>query len=351
MSKPVTAFDGHNDALLRMYLDTSGDPIASFINGGGRGHLDLPKARAGHLAGGFFAVFVPPAEKFDFSPMGNATYDMPLPPELELDYARTVTLGQVSVLLRLEAASNGQIVVCRTAGEIRAATARGALAALLHIEGVEAIDKDLHMLDVLYAAGLRSLGPVWSRNNIFAHGVPFRFPGSPDVGPGLTDAGRRLVAACNRLGVVVDLSHMNEQGFWDVAKLSTAPLVATHSNVHALTETPRNLTARQLDAIRDSDGVVGLNFSVSFLRPDGRNNPDTGFDIMLAHLDAMIERVGETRVALGSDFDGAMIPREIGDASGLPKLFDAMRAHGYGDELVERIAYGNWLSLLERTIG
>src|SRR5207248_7858657 len=139
----------------------------------------------------------------------------------------------------------------------------GTFAAILHFEGAEAIDADLNALEVFYQAGLRSIGIVWSRPNDFAQGVPFREGTSPDTGPGLTDAGRELVRACNRLGIMLDLSHLNEQGFWDVARLSEAPLVATHSNVHAITPSTRNLTDDQLKAIKDSEGIVGLNFGVN----------------------------------------------------------------------------------------
>src|SRR5690606_31073650 len=124
----------------------------------------------------------------------------------------------------------------------REAMQNGAVAAIFHIEGAEAIDTDLATLDVLHAAGLRSLGIVWSRSNAFGHGVPFRFPATPDIGPGLTDAGKDLVKACNRLKILVDLSHLNEKGFRDVAAISDAPLVASHSNVHAICEHARNLT-------------------------------------------------------------------------------------------------------------
>jgi len=204
---------------------------------------------------------------------------------------------------------------------------------------------------VLYAAGLRSIGPVWSRANIFGTGVPFNFPGTPDVGPGLTEAGKDLVRACNRLGMVVDLSHLNEAGFWDVAKVSTAPLVATHSNVHAICASSRNLTDKQLDAIAESNGMVGLNFATGFLRPDGAMRNDTGLDLMVRHLDYLIEKLGEGRVGFGSDFDGANIPAAIGSVAGLPALIDALKAHGYDDALVRRLACGNWLDLIERTIG
>jgi membrane dipeptidase len=254
-----------------------------------------------------------------------------------------------SILFRLERA--GALTVCRSAGDVRDAMAKGSIAAVFHIEGVEAIDPGLAMLDVLHAAGLRSLGIVWSRPNAFGNGVPFRFPSSPDTGPGLTDAGKALVKACNQLRIMIDLSHLNEKGFRDVAGLSDAPLVATHSNVHAICGHSRNLTDWQLGAIRESGGMVGLNFATGFLRADGQMRADTPIDDMVRHLDGLIEALGETRVGMGSDFDGALIPAAIGDASGLPRLFEALEKHGYDAPLLEKLAHGNWLSLLERTIG
>ena len=351
MTTPLPIFDGHNDALLRLLNSTAADPVAGFLAGGDEGHIDLPKARAGHLAGGLFAVFCPSPEKIDFGALRAAGGEVPMPPPLPMDAARVSAVRMISLLFQLERASEGRFAVCRSAADIRSAMARGAMAAVLHIEGVECIDPELDFLEVLYAAGLRSLGPVWSRNNTFGYGVPFRFPGSPDIGPGLTEAGKRLVASCNRLGVLIDLSHLNERGFWDVAELSSAPLVATHSNAHALCPTPRNLTDDQLRAIRDSNGMVGLNFATGFLRPDGQMNPYTELVPMLRHLDHLIEVAGDTHVGIGSDFDGAMIPSTIGSAADLPVLVEALERHGYDRPLLERLGTSNWLSLLERTIG
>lgn len=101
---------------------------------------------------------------------------------------------------------------------------------------------------------------------------------------------------------MVDLSHLNEKGFWDVAALSDAPLVATHSNVHAICPSPRNLTDRQLDAIRRSDGMVGLNFHIGFLRPDGNSKLDAPLELMVQHIDYLVERLGIERVGFGSGF-------------------------------------------------
>ena len=147
--------------------------------------------------------------------------------------------------------------------------------AVLHLEGAEAIDPGLEALDLWYAAGLRSIGPVWSRPNAFAHGVPFIFPSTPDTGPGLTDAGRALVRRCAELGILVDVSHLNEAGFWDLAALELGPIVASHSGAHALCPTSRNLTDAQLDAIGSSGGLVGIVFAAPFLRADFADDPDT----------------------------------------------------------------------------
>ncbi len=300
------------------------------------------------MAGGFFAMFPPPLKGSSATIVPTGSIPS-LPPELDIAEAQRSTFGMAAILLRLE--RMGALRVCRSAAEVRAAVAADKLAALFHIEGAEAIDPDLQALEVLYAAGLRSVGLVWSRANAFGTGVPFRYPADPDIGPGLTDAGKELVRACDRMGVMIDLSHLNAAGFRDVAAISTKPLVATHSNVHAISPHARNLVDWQLAAIRESRGVVGLNFATGFLREDGQMRADTGIDIMVRHVDALIEAVGEEGVAIGSDFDGALIPAEIGDVTGVPKLLQALLDKGYGEALVRKIAMDNWLSLIERTIG
>jgi membrane dipeptidase len=353
MSSPlVPVFDGHNDVLLRLMRRSGPSPERAFLDGEGIGHLDWPRMRAGGLAGGLFAIFVPSDESPGVDDiMARSRYDIPLPGLLPLSDAQRVTLHMASILFRIEAASKGQVKVCRSAAEIRHCIETGVLATVLHVEGAEAIDPDLHMLDVLHQAGLRSLGPVWSRPTIFGYGVPFRFPSDPDTGPGLTDAGRALVKACNRLRIVIDLSHLNEKGFWEVAKLSDAPLVASHSNAHAICPHSRNLTDRQLAAIRESRGLVGVNFATAFIRPDGRRDPDTPLAEMLRHMDHLIAAVGVEGVAFGSDFDGATVPAEIGDARGLPRLVEAMRRHGYDEATIRKLCSENWISVLERTWG
>jgi membrane dipeptidase len=140
----------------------------------------------------------------------------------------------------------------------------------------------------------------------------------------------------------VDLSHLNEKGFWDVAKLDQGPVVATHSGVHALCETTRNLTDRQLDAIRASNGLVGIVFACPFLRADFANDEDTPLELVVEHARYVADRIGVDHVALGSDFDGATIPNAIGDAAGLPKLLEAFATAGFTQQEIEAIAWHNW---------
>jgi membrane dipeptidase len=151
------------------------------------------------------------------------------------------------------------------------------------------------------------------------------------------------------LGILIDVSHLNEQGFWDVAALTTAPLVATHSGAHSVCPATRNLTDKQLDAIRDSGGIVGMNFAVSFLRPDGANDKDTPLEVMVRHLDYLVTRLGIDHVGLGSDFDGAVISEFLGDVAGLPRLLGALRSAGYQDHDLAKLANENWLRVLRVT--
>jgi membrane dipeptidase len=355
-TRPVPIFDGHNDALLRLWKRKGPDAPRAFLDGEGKGQLDLPMALQGGFAGGLFAIFVPsPRSKAprakDEAPVPDTAPGAPLPPPLDLATAQTAVSSMAAILIRIEREADGRLRICRTVEDIRQCIDNGTLAAVLHIEGAEAIDPEFETLDVLHQAGLRSLGPVWSRPNAFGHGVPFLCPSSPDTGPGLTDLGKELVRACNRLKILIDLSHLNEKGFWDVAELSDAPLVATHSNAHTLSPHSRNLTDRQLAAIRETHGMVGVNFAVSFLREDGRQDRDTPVELVIDHAEHMLKQAGEDNVGFGSDFDGAMIPKGLGNAAGLPVLVEAMRARGYGEPLIEKLCYRNWLRVLERTWG
>jgi membrane dipeptidase len=352
----IPVFDGHNDVVLRLLAKNQ-----SFFDRNPDGHIDLPRAREGGLGGGFCAISVPGAHQHalsgDLSEMVKQALsghgdDAMMPPPPEYSYCLGTTIEQMARLMRVETQSDGQVKIVHAAAELEISLRDGVFAMLLHIEGAEGIDPELNALEVFYRAGLRSLGIVWSRPNVFGFGVPFKFGVSPDTGPGLTDAGRELVRACNRLRVLVDVSHLNEKGFWDVAGMTDAPIVATHSNAYELAPWTRNLTDRQLDAIRESDGMVGLNFHVGFLRDDGDAlNPDTPLSTMVRQIDYLVERLGVERVGFGADFDGAILPAAIGDVSGLPRLIDTLRDAGYDDPALRKLTYENWIRVLRKTWG
>lgn len=339
-------FDGHND-LLSCLLREGDATGAGFVQGRPSGHIDLDRARAGGLAGGLFAIWAANDPATAPDPRALARHY----PAIDPAQALAETLAQAEIFRTLTGNRPDAIRACTSVAQIHAARAEGAIAAVLHLEGAEAIGPDLDALHRLHGMGLRSLGPVWSRPNIFGHGVPFLFPASPDIGPGLTADGRRLVAECDRLGILVDLSHLNAAGVADVARITTRPLVATHSAAHALCPSSRNLTDDQLAMIAETGGLVGLNFGCGFLREDGIKNPATAPEVMIRHLDHLLDRLGEGGVALGSDFDGTTIPEFIGSAAGLPALVAAMGRAGYGAGLIERLLWSNWIDMLGRIIG
>ncbi len=337
-------FDGHNDTLLRL-ARSEADSVTAFESDGA-GHIDRIKARAGGLRGGFFAMFaLDDTVGLDFAMFDNPPYDTPLPPPMPRDVAWDKIALQAEIAQKLE--SVGHIRFMRTADDVHLEGA--ALAGVLHLEGAECIGPDLDGLDELYDMGLRSIGPVWSRPTAFAHGVPFRFPGDGDTGPGLTDAGRALVQACKQRGMIVDTSHMTMKGFWDVAEAGV-PLVATHSNAHAVSASARNLTDDQLRAVKETGGMVGLNFGTMFLRPDGKRSPIGALEHVVTHLDRMIARAGEDNVGFGSDFDGAPMPHGLKHAGDLPVLVKLLETHGYGAELIEKITHRNWLNFLRQNL-
>jgi membrane dipeptidase len=336
----IPVFDGHNDAL-------TGEDHADLASGRDSGHIDLPRMREGGMRGGIFAVFTPSPKDGSAWPKlgGDGSYALPLAEPVPHEEAAAHASAGAGRLARLE--RQGALLVAREIADLdRAMDGASPPVAVLHLEGAEAIDPGLEALDHWYAAGLRSLGPVWSRANAFAQGVPFAAPSSPDLGPGLSGRGTALLAACAELGIAVDLSHMNEAGFWDVARLEAGPLIASHSGAHALCPCSRNLTDVQLDAIGASGGLVGIVYAPAFLRADFADDTDTPIALIVEHARYVAEQIGVEHVALGSDFDGVAVPAELGDVAGLPKLVAALAQAGFEEEELEAICWRNWRRVL-----
>ncbi len=316
-------FDGHEDFITEVRRHASSfppKPPRDFLAESDVGHVDVPRAMRGGLGGAFTSIYLS-NERAEMNPVGYAMREM-------------------DDVFALADRAEGTFRVCRTVGEIRRAFEDGAFASVFMFEGADPISWSLKELRVFYEAGLRCLAPTWSRSTIFAHGVSF---GGSLPETGLTDPGRRLVAECNRLGIILDVSHINPAGFWDMIAESRQPLIASHSNAKAVSPHVRNLDDDQIRAIARKGGTIGINFANIFLRPDMEPDADTAIEVITAHFDYIANLVGDEHVSFGTDFDGTDVPAPVKDATGLPEVLRALQARGYSEASLERICNGNFL--------
>lgn len=342
----MKVFDGHNDVLARMWLSNAPDPVAAFLETGLPGHLDLKRCQASPFAGGLFALFVPPFDYVQKHHPDKLKHTQQT--AFDATEISDIIETQLSYIEQLASRSSGQIQICGDVPAIRNALEQNQLAVVIHMEGADVLDANFERLNYFYARGLRSLGPLWNTPNQFGHGLQANFPHSPDTGAGLTELGQALIQYCSERRILIDVSHMNEKAFWDTAKLSQLPLIATHSNAHQLCPQARNLTDHQLNAIKTSRGCVGVNFDTAFLRSDGQRNKATSLDIILDHIEYLMQHLGEDHVALGSDFDGGFISDQLQDVRGLAALQQAFETRGYSKELQHKLCLDNWLNALDR---
>jgi len=349
LMKKMKIFDGHNDILNKISNSDSPQNTAGFLKDG-EGHLDLPRAIQGGMVGGLFAAYtsVPPDIPEEIV-LNTDGYEFIMAPALEFDFAHQSAKQMVSLLEMIEQDSGGKVKIVRNIQELDYCLKEDIFAAVMHLEGAEPILTDLSNLDDFYNLGMRSLGITWSRPNNFGFGVPFKFPSSSDTGPGLTSAGKDLVMACNELGIMIDLAHLNEKGFWDVAELSSAPLVSSHSAAHSLTPMARNLTDEQFKTVAETDGLVGVIFSVNDLDGGKRPIDDAPISSIITHIQYVSDLIGVDHIAFGSDFDGTLIPSELGDASRYQLLVSLLEEAGFSPEEQEKICHKNWIRVLKAT--
>lgn len=359
-------FDGHNDTLTNLCLPEKGQG-RPFFKESETGHIDLPRAKKGGLIGGMFSINVPtPKDSIEADDMYGFTfnehgYKQTLRTQIPFKYAKEFTGSVLELMFKLETESDGKVKIVKSYSELEDCLEKDILGIVLHFEGAEAIHPSLNNLEDYYRKGLRALGLVWSRPNAFGHGVYYAYPQSPDIGYGLTSTGKKLVKECNRLGIVIDLAHMNEQGFWNVAEFSTAPLVVSHADIHTLCPSTRNVTDQQLDAIGKSGGVIGINFEPISIGFESRLLNEMSMEEVVQHLNSLplsqivkhidyaVKRIGIDHVALGSDFDGADMPSDLKDVTGLPKLVAELEKSGYNQEAIEKICYKNWLRVFKES--
>jgi len=346
MNNQPIIFDGHNDLLTRLWLSSADDPVHDFIYGTLPGHLDLKRCQQAGWMGGLFSIFLPPyayvknnhPDKL-FSP-SNSDFT----PQEIVD----ICCAQLELAQQLQARSDGQIQICTSVAQIKSCQQNQQLAIVLHLEGAEFLAIEPDLLDIFYEAGLRSIGPLWNRKSLFGDGLNASFPHSPDTGSGLTCEGKELILACRDKHMLIDVSHMNERAFWDTLEIVDQPVVATHSNAHALCPQARNLTDQQLAGIKQSGGLVGVNFDVAFLRADGQRDTQTSLDVIVDHLAYLIDHLGEDHVGFGSDFDGCLLPDELSDISQITKLIERMQQRHFSDALIEKITSKNWFAVLDK---
>jgi len=223
-----------------------------------------------------------------------------------------------------------KIMHCRTYGEIEEAFSSGKHAAILTVEGGCVLKGEIGRIELLRERGVRALTLVWNGENEL---------GSGNLGTGgLTDFGKACIPALEQNGILIDVSHLNDGGFYDVAKLAEKPFIATHSNARAIANHPRNLTDDQIRIIAERGGLIGLNYYVRFLRDDEK--PCT-MDDLLRHINHFLALGAEDCLALGSDYDGADLPECLDSVEKAFAMEDLFLSKGLPKELVRKIMYGN----------
>ncbi len=236
--------------------------------------------------------------------------------------------------------NNDLIEHCINVEQIKDTISMGKTVSLLSIEGGEAIEGSLEKLNEFYNAGVRIMTLCWNYSNEICDGIEEK------RGAGLTEFGKSVVSEMNRLGMIIDVSHISEKGFWDVIEASKSPIAATHSNAKAIMPHRRNLDDEQIKAIITCGGCIGVNFYSDFISEN-----KCSVKHLLNHIEHILALGGEDSVGLGSDFDGMdSLPCEIMGVEDMYKIFEEMQRIGYSDFLINKISSGNFLKLMQKIL-
>lgn len=231
------------------------------------------------------------------------------------------------------------IMLCCNYNDITNALSQGKIAAMLSIEGGEALQGDLGALRNFYRLGVRSICLTWNYRNEIADGVK-----DADTGGGLTPFGRSLIREMNRLNMLVDLSHISERGFWDVIETTSKPIIVSHSNARKICSHPRNLFDEQITAVAKNGGVIGVNLYPEFLNNDGKAT----IKDVLKHIEHIVSLAGPDHIGLGADFDGIeKTPDDISGVENINIIFEHLGKLNYSDEIIEKLAGENSIRLIK----
>jgi membrane dipeptidase len=321
----IPVIDGHNDLPWALREHCGYDLTQVDLAGGEPAvRTDLPRLRAGGVAGQFWSVYVPCS--------------------LTGDAAVTATLEQIDFVHRLVAAFPEHLSLCRTADQVEAAMSRGRIASLIGIEGGHSVNGSLGTLRMMHALGARYLTLTHNEN------VPWADSATDEpVLHGLSDVGRDVVREMNRVGMFVDLSHVSADVMRDALEVSTAPVLFSHSSARAICDHPRNVPDDVLASITANGGVCMVTFVPRFVSQAWADRhapapPLPGVADVADHLDHVRDVAGIEHVGIGGDYDGsALCPAGLEDVSGYPRLFDELRSRGYSEPDLRRIGAGNVL--------
>ncbi len=322
------------------------------------GAVDLPRMKRGGLNGLFFSIYM----------SGTVTGPKAVNDSIE----------RIAAVHKLAADMPGDVLLCTTAADVRRAHREGKIAALLGMEGGHMINNSLAILRMYAALGVRYLTLTHSVNTDWADSS-----GDTPKHNGLTDFGNDVVRELNRLGVMVDISHVADKTFWDALAVSRAPMIASHSSCRALSDHPRNMTDEMIKALAAKGGVIQINYLDGFIGSDlaeynkkrtlvmkelekdlpGTDReailkrreeatkrlgapPKVGWEVIVEHIDHAVKLVGADHVGLGSDFDGGSMPVGMEDCAQLPKITEALLKKGYSESDIRKILGENTVRLL-----
>ena len=354
--------DTHDDTTQRLLFEKGFDLGQRHTNG----NIDIPRMREGGLDALFFSIWVPS--------------DVTGPPAVKR------SLDLIDSVREAVRTHPNDLLLATTAADIRRAAAEHKIAALMGMEGGHMIDDDLRLLRDYASLGVRYLTLTHFKNNNWADSSTDK-----PAHNGLTSFGKDVVRELNRLGVMVDISHVADKTFYDALEITKAPAIASHSSCRAIANHPRNMTDDMLRALAKNGGVVMINYEVSFLSEEYRvasekktgsvvvqldamskkcggdeacstlesarvnreamekgELPKVSWEKIIEHIDHAVKVAGADHVGLGSDFDGATMPFGMEDASKLPRITDALLKKGYSQRDVENILGGNLLRVMEQ---
>src|ERR1700723_759167 len=311
------------------------------------GHISLDKARRGNLGAEFFSIWVDPATNQGH--FAKHTFDL------------------IDSVYEQAARRPDQMMMAFSVADIERAHKEHKLAALMGIEGGHSIENDMHLLRDYYRLGVRYMTLSWSNTNEWADSSGDINDEKVQHHNGLTDFGKQVVLEMNRLGMMVDISHVADKTFWDAIATTKAPVIASHSSARALVNAPRNMTDDMLRAVAKNGGVVQGNFFSGFLDEDQGKPvsyvevdrmerawmakiPSPPFKVLIDHIDHIAKIAGVDHVGLGSDFDGVSgaTPRGMDSAADLPKITQALLDRGYSAEDIKKILGGNLLRVFRQ---